>query len=155
VTAKSPDQLGEAMLALADRLFEDFKELPVITVIRAINASRAELAVEPLEVHAVENLARERLRDKVVYYAVSIRPDGRRRTAGSFAKRDAEKAADAQEKAVNAGDWVDPTQAKMTFRAYVETHSGPTTVYLEVSTRSAYRYYTDTNSLRPTHTKRR
>jgi integrase len=85
---------------------------------------------------------------KVVYYAVYVGRDGRRRTAGSFtAKRDAEKAADAQEKAVNAGDWVDPTHAKMTFRSYVETYYWPTTVHLEVSTRSAYRYYLDRHFL--------
>jgi integrase len=85
---------------------------------------------------------------KVAYYAVYTGPDGRRRTAGSFAsKRDAEKAADAEEKSVSAGSWVDPLQAKMTFRSYVETYYWPTTVHLEVSTRSAYRYYLDRHFL--------
>ena len=63
MAAQSPDQLREAMLALADRLFDDFDDLPVISVIRAMNASRAELADEPLEVHAVEARTRQRLRD--------------------------------------------------------------------------------------------
>ena len=62
MAAPPPDQLGEAMLALADRLFDDFDDLPVIAVIQAMNASRADLASEPLEVHAVEARTRERLR---------------------------------------------------------------------------------------------
>jgi hypothetical protein len=91
----------------------------------------------------------EELKDgKVVYDAVFIGSDGRRRTAGSFtAKRDAEKAADAQEKAISHGSWVDPVQAKMTFRDYVDTYYWPTTVHLEVSTRAAYRYYLDRHFL--------
>ena len=41
---------------------------------------------------------------KVVYYAVYTGPDGRRRTADSFTnKRDAEKAADAQESTIRDG----------------------------------------------------
>src|SRR5205823_6774163 len=75
-------------------------------------------------------------------------PDGRRRTAGRFpTKREAEKAADAQEKAVAAGHWVDPTQSKMTFTSYVEDCYWPTTMHLEVSTRAAYRYYLDKHFL--------
>ena len=35
----------------------------------------------------------------------------------------------------------------MTFRSYVETYYWPTTVHLEVSTRSAYRYYIDRHFL--------
>ena len=49
---------------------------------------------------------------KVVYYAVYTGPDGRRRTAGSFpSKREAEKTADAQEKTISHGNWVDPTES--------------------------------------------
>src|SRR5947209_11072788 len=79
---------------------------------------------------------------KVVYYAVYTGPDGRRRTAGSFpSKREAEKAADTQEKTISHGNWADPTESKMTFRDYVDPSSWPTTAHLEVSTRAAYRYY--------------
>jgi hypothetical protein len=60
---KSPSEFADAMLALADRLFDDFDDLPVITVIRAINSSRAELGGDPVEVVAVEAGARRRLRD--------------------------------------------------------------------------------------------
>jgi integrase len=85
---------------------------------------------------------------KVVYYAVYTGPDGRRRTAGSFpSKREAEKAADAQEKTISHGNWVDPTESKMTFRDYVDTYYWPTTAHLEVSTRAAYRYYLDKHFL--------
>jgi hypothetical protein len=85
---------------------------------------------------------------KVVYYAVYTGPDGRRRTAGSFPnKRDAEKAADAQESTIRDGAWVDPTNSKTTFKGYVDTFYWPTTVHLEVSTRTAYRYYLDKHFL--------
>ena len=85
---------------------------------------------------------------KVVYYAVYTGPDGRRRTAGSFpTKREAERAADAQEKTIVAGSWIDPTESKMTFREYVDSYYWPTTVHLEVSTRAAYRYYLDKHFL--------
>lgn len=86
--------------------------------------------------------------NRTVYYAVYVGPDGRRRTAGAFpSKRDAEKAADAQEKAVEGGHWVDPTQSKMTFQTYVDEHYWPTTMHLEVSTRAAYRTYVDKHFL--------
>ena len=85
---------------------------------------------------------------KVVYYAVYTGPDGRRRTADSFAsKRDAECAADAQERTILDGNWVDPSQSKMTFREYVDGYYWPTTAHLEVSTRAAYRYYLDRHFL--------
>jgi integrase len=85
---------------------------------------------------------------KLVYYAVYTGPDGRRRTAGSFSnKRDAEKAADAQESTIRDGAWVDPTNSKTTFTEYVDNYYWPTTVHLEVSTRSAYRYYLDKHFL--------
>ena len=85
---------------------------------------------------------------KTVYYAVYTGPDGRRRTAGSFpTKRDAERAADTQERTIVDGNWVDPSQSKMTFRDYVDTHYWPTTVHLEVSTRAAYHYYLDKHFL--------
>ena len=85
---------------------------------------------------------------KVVYYAVYTGPDGRRRTAGSFTnKRDAEKAADAQESTIRDGAWVDPTNSKTTFKEYVDTYYWPTTVHLEVSTRTAYRFYLDKHFL--------
>lgn len=85
---------------------------------------------------------------KVVYYAVYTGPDGRRRTAGSFpSEREAEKAADTQEKTISNGHWVDPTESKMTFREYVDTYYWPTTAHLEVSTRAAYRYYLDKHFL--------
>lgn len=84
------------------------------------------------------------LKGRVAYYAVYVGPDGRRRSAGAFAtKRDAEKEADAQEKAVAGGSWVDPTHAKMTFKGYVDQYYWPTTAHLEVSTRQAYRYNLD------------
>ena len=87
---------------------------------------------------------------KVVYYAVYTGPDGRRRTAGSFtSKREAERAADAQERTILDGNWVDPSQSKMTFREYVDGYYWPTTAHLEVSTRAAYRYYLDRRFLRP------
>jgi integrase len=85
---------------------------------------------------------------KVVYYAVYTGPDGRRRTAGSFTnKRDAQKAADAQESTIRDGAWVDPTNTKTTFKEYVDSYYWPTTVHLEVSTRTAYRYYLDKHFL--------
>src|SRR5947209_10869613 len=85
---------------------------------------------------------------KVVYYAVYSGPDGRRRTAGSFpSKREAERAADAQERTILDGNWVDPSQSKMTFRNYVDTYYWATTAHLEVSTRAAYRYYLDKHFL--------
>lgn len=51
------------MLAAAERLFQDFQDVPIITVIRALGAARAELrdADEPVTPLAVEILARVRL----------------------------------------------------------------------------------------------
>ena len=51
------------MLAVADRLFHEFDELPIITVIRALGSARAALREmgEPVTPEAVESLARGRL----------------------------------------------------------------------------------------------
>jgi hypothetical protein len=62
VSQQAPDRQGEALLALADRLFEDFDDLPVMTVIRTLNESRRAVGDDPLGLHAVEALARRRLR---------------------------------------------------------------------------------------------
>ena len=62
MSAQSADQFGDAMLALADRLFEEFDKVPVLTVIRALNTSREELGGGPIPVHLVESRAKEILR---------------------------------------------------------------------------------------------
>ena len=92
---------------------------------------------------------RKRLKDgKIVYYAVYLGPDGRRRTENSYSsKRDAEKAADKLERLAVEGRWVDPRNSRMTFRQYVDTYYWPTTQHLEVSTRAGYRYYLDKHFL--------
>ena len=47
---------------MADRLFADFDDLPVMTVIRALNDSRAAVGDDPSSLHLVEALARRSLR---------------------------------------------------------------------------------------------
>jgi hypothetical protein len=51
------------MLAAADRLFREFEDVPVITVIPALGAARATLrdTGQPVTPEAVESLARIRL----------------------------------------------------------------------------------------------
>ena len=56
------DRHGEALLAMADRLFEDFDDLPVMTVIRTLNDSRRAVGDDPSSLHVVEALARRSLR---------------------------------------------------------------------------------------------
>ena len=56
------DRHGEALLALADRLFEDFDDLPVMTVIRTLNDSRRAVGDDSHGLPVVEALARRRLR---------------------------------------------------------------------------------------------
>lgn len=53
------------MLAAADRLFLEFDDLPVLTVVRSINSARARLRErgEPASPAAIEAEAREHLRD--------------------------------------------------------------------------------------------
>ena len=52
------------MLAMADRLFSDFDELPVKAVFEAINSARSMLRIQqaPATPEAIEPLARGRLR---------------------------------------------------------------------------------------------
>ena len=56
------DRHGDALLALADRLFEDFDDVPVMTVIRTLNDSRRAVGDDPSSLPVVEALARRRLR---------------------------------------------------------------------------------------------
>jgi hypothetical protein len=55
------DPFADAMLRLADRLFTEFDDLPVMTVMRAICDSRAELEGDIVDVNVVEVRARRRL----------------------------------------------------------------------------------------------
>ena len=57
------DAYDARMLAAADRLFREFDELPIVTVIRALGAARAALrdAGQPVTPEAVESLARAHL----------------------------------------------------------------------------------------------
>lgn len=59
----APRSFEAQMLAAADRLFAEFEELPVLTVVRAVNGARTELrergaAPSP---PAIEAAARQRL----------------------------------------------------------------------------------------------
>jgi hypothetical protein len=57
------DTYDARMLAAADRLFREFEDVPVISVVRALGAARATLrdTGQPVTPEAVEALARVRL----------------------------------------------------------------------------------------------
>jgi integrase len=80
---------------------------------------------------------------RVNYTAIYLDPSGRERSAGTFdGKREAERAAHRAEGAVEADEWIDPTDGKISFERYVEDYWWPSR-QLEVSTRAAYRSYLD------------
>lgn len=82
-------------------------------------------------------------RGRVNYTAVYLDPDGRERSAGTFdGKRETERVARQAEGKVEASEWVDPVDGKLTFERYVEDYWWPSR-QLEVSTRAAYRSYLD------------
>jgi hypothetical protein len=66
-------------------------------------------------------------------------PDGRVRSAGTFARRrDAMRAAVVEEDKVNTGAWYDASRGEITFRTYVETQWLPSK-HIEATTKAAYR----------------
>jgi integrase len=68
-------------------------------------------------------------------------PDGRKRSAGTFAsRRDAFRAAHREEQRVLAGAWHDARLGEVTFREYVETEWLPNK-HLEITTIAAYTSY--------------
>src|SRR3954453_20246827 len=76
---------------------------------------------------------------KVRYTAIYVDPRGRERSAGTYdGKRAAEKAAHLAEGTVASGEWIDPANARMTFREYAEGYWWPSK-HLEVNTRVTYR----------------
>jgi integrase len=76
---------------------------------------------------------------KVRWSGVYLDPRGRERSAGTFdGKRAAEKAARLAEGSITNGEWIDPANARMTFREYVEGYWWPSK-HLEVYTRVTYR----------------
>jgi len=83
----------------------------------------------------------KRLKDGTVrWYARSWGPDGRERTEGSYTrKRDAERWAFECERKVAEGRYVDPVQAKITFKHYVDRYYWPTARHLELSTQASYK----------------
>ena len=73
------------------------------------------------------------------FTAVYLDPRGRERSAGTFSgKRAAEKAARLAEGTVATGEWIDPANARMTFREYAEVYWWPSK-HLEVNTQVTYR----------------
>jgi hypothetical protein len=80
----------------------------------------------------------------VRHYAVYLGADGRYHEEGGY-KTDKEAAKIAAQRELEAarGDWASPMAGRTTFADYVSTYYWPTTEYLEVSTRTAYRYYLD------------
>lgn len=72
---------------------------------------------------------------------------GRTRSAGIFdGKRLAEKEARRAEGRIEAGEWIDPADGKLTFQRYVEDYWWPSR-QLEATTRAAYRSYLDKHFL--------
>lgn len=72
---------------------------------------------------------------------------GRKRSAGTFdSSKDAKKAAQKAEGRIETGEWINPTDSRITFREYVETLWWPN-LMLEVSTMAAYRSYLDCHFL--------
>jgi integrase len=75
----------------------------------------------------------------VRFTAVYLDPRGRERSAGTYdGKRAAEKAAHLAEGSIANGEWIDPANARMTFREYVDGYWWPSK-HLEVNTRVTYR----------------
>ncbi|MGH8893230.1 MAG: tyrosine-type recombinase/integrase [Actinomycetes bacterium] len=80
---------------------------------------------------------------RVRFTGVYLDPAGRSRSAGTFdSKRLALREARAAEAAIEAGNWIDPSNGKITFREYVEQHWWPSR-HLELSTKASYRCYLD------------
>lgn len=80
---------------------------------------------------------------RVRFTGIYLDPSGRERSVGTFdSKRVALHEARAAEAAIEAGNWVDPSHGKITFREYVEKHWWPSR-HLELSTRASYRSYLD------------
>ena len=70
-------------------------------------------------------------------------PEGRQRSAGTYAsRRAAERAANGEEAKVREGSWHDHSQGQVTFTEYVETVWLPSK-HVETSTLAAYRSYLD------------
>src|SRR5215218_2049654 len=70
-------------------------------------------------------------------------PEGRQRSAGTYAsRRAAERAANREEAKVRDGAWHDHSRGQVTFAEYVETVWLPSK-HVEVSTLAAYRSYLD------------
>ncbi|MGI8681353.1 MAG: tyrosine-type recombinase/integrase [Mycobacteriales bacterium] len=81
------------------------------------------------------------------FTGVYLDPAGRERSAGTYdSKRLALREARAAEAAIEAGDWIDPSHGKITFRKYVEQHWWPSR-HLELSTKASYRSYLDKHFL--------
>jgi integrase len=80
----------------------------------------------------------------VRYYAAYLGADGRYHEEGGFkTEKEAAKVAAQRELEAARGDWASPMAGRTTFADYVTTYYWPTTEHLEVSTRTAYRYYLD------------
>jgi integrase len=73
------------------------------------------------------------------YYAIYLDPDGRERSAGAFdTKREANEAWKRAESHVRDDRWLDPKDARQTFRHYVEAQWWPNQKHLAISTRDGY-----------------
>jgi len=84
----------------------------------------------------------------VRHYAVYLGADGRYHEEGGFkTAKEAAKVAVQREHDAARGDWASPTAGRTSFADYVEDDYWPTTQHLEVSTRTAYRYYLDKHFL--------
>jgi integrase len=80
----------------------------------------------------------------VRHYAVYLGADGRYHEEGGYkTDKEAAKVAAKLELEAARGDWASPMAGRTTFSDYVTTYYWPTTEHLEVSTRTAYRYYLD------------
>jgi integrase len=93
--------------------------------------------------------AKRRVTDdgRVRFTGVYLDPTGRERSAGTFdSKRAAERAARTAESAIAEGNWIDPTNGKITFRKYVEEQWWPSR-HLELHSKAAYRSYLDRHFL--------
>ena len=84
----------------------------------------------------------------VRHYAVYLGADGRYHEEGGYrTEKAAAKVAAKLELEAARGDWASPMAGRTTFADYVSTYYWPTTEHLEVSTRTAYRYYLDKHFL--------
>ena len=80
----------------------------------------------------------------VRHYAAYLGADGRYHEEGGYkTEKEAGKIAAQRELEAARGDWASPMAGRTTFAEYVATYYWPTTEHLEVSTRTAYRYYLD------------